>query len=242
MKVLSLFHDDSKKRIAQLIDPDKFVEIKLNEQINNANIAKVDFIFVGGSLISNDALNKCMEIIKNNTDIPVVLFPGNITHLHDDADAILFLSLISGRNSDLLIGKHVHVATSIKKKGIETIPTGYLLIESGKITSAQYMSNSLPIPRDKTDIAVATAVAGELLGLKVIYMDAGSGADKSIDEKMINAVKKNIDIPLIIGGGIRDAETAVKLVKSGADIIVIGNAAEKNPKLIIDIANQIHSI
>jgi len=242
MKVLSQFQDNSKKRIAQLIDPDKFVESKLIKQIENANKAKVDFIFVGGSLISNNAINESMQIIKKHTNIPIVLFPGNVTHIHNDADAILFLSLISGRNADLLIGNHVHVALSIKNSNLENIPTGYLLIESGKITSAQYMSNSLPIPRDKIDIAVATAVAGELLGHKTIYLDAGSGADNSISEKMIASVKSEINIPLIIGGGIRDAQTAIRIAKAGADIIVVGNAAEENPELIIDIANSVHTI
>jgi len=242
MKVLSQFQSNSKKRIAQLIDPDKFVESKLIKQIENANKAKVDFIFVGGSLISNNAINESMQIIKKHTKIPIVLFPGNVTHIHNNADAILFLSLISGRNADLLIGNHVHVALSIKNSSLESIPTGYLLIESGKITSAQYMSNSLPIPRDKIDIAVATAVAGELLGHKTIYMDAGSGAENCISEKMITSVKSEISIPLIIGGGIRDAKTAAKMAEAGADIIVVGNAAEDNPELIIEIANSVHTI
>ena len=242
MSVLSLFKNSSQKRIAQLIDPDKFIERKLIIQLQNANKAKVDFIFVGGSLISNNTLNECMEVIKKHTNIPIIIFPGNVTHLHKDADAILFLSLISGRNPDLLIGNHVHVATAIKKSKIENIPTGYMLIESGKITSAQYMSNSIPIPHNKTDIAVATAVAGELLGLQTIYMDAGSGADSTISEKMISAVKSEIDIPLIIGGGIRNVETALKIANAGADIVVVGNAAEENPDIIISIANKIHSI
>jgi len=242
MKVLSLIQNSSKKLIAQLIDPDKYEENRLTKQIENAEKAKVDFIFLGGSLISNNGIAKSMAIIKSITDIPVIIFPGNVTHLHDDANAVLFLSLISGRNPDLLIGNHVHVATTLKRKGIETIPTGYMLIESGKITSAQYMSNTIPIPREKPDIAIATAVAGELLGLKAIYMDAGSGADKTIDENMINAVKSEIDIPLIIGGGIRNTETAIRIARAGADIIVIGNAAEENPELIIDIATQIHTL
>jgi putative glycerol-1-phosphate prenyltransferase len=183
-----------------------------------------------------------MKIIKELTNIPVIIFPGNVTHLHDDADAVLFLSLISGRNPDLLIGNHIHVAPTLKRKGIETIPTGYMLIESGKITSAQYISNTIPIPREKPDIAIATAIAGELLGLKAIYMDAGSGADNTISENMIQQVKSNIDIPLIIGGGIRNANTAVNIAKAGADIIVVGNAAEENPELIIEISEQIHNI
>ncbi|RLD45148.1 MAG: geranylgeranylglyceryl/heptaprenylglyceryl phosphate synthase [Bacteroidetes bacterium] len=242
MILLSSFKNFQKKKIAQLIDPDKLVESKLRLQIQAAEKAKVDYIFMGGSLISNNGIDLSMKIIKELTNIPVIIFPGNVTHLHDDADAVLFLSLISGRNPDLLIGNHIHVATTLKRKGIETIPTGYMLIESGKITSAQYMSNTLPIPHEKPDIAVATAVAGELLGLKAIYMDAGSGADKTISENMIQQVKSNIDIPLIIGGGIRTAETAVNIAKAGADIIVVGNAAEDNPELIIEISERIHNI
>jgi len=242
MTILSSIQDFRKKKIAQLIDPDKLVESKLRIQIQNAKKAKVDFIFLGGSLISNNGITLSMNIIKELTNIPVIIFPGNVTHLHDDANAVLFLSLISGRNPDLLIGNHIHVATTLKRKGIETIPTGYMLIESGKITSAQYMSNTLPIPYKKPDIAIATAVAGELLGLKAIYMDAGSGADKSISKSMIQQVKSNIDIPLIIGGGIRNVETAVNIAKAGADIIVVGNAAEENPEIIIEISEQIHNI
>jgi putative glycerol-1-phosphate prenyltransferase len=242
MTILSSIQNIKKKKIAQLIDPDKLVESKLKIQIQYAEKAKVDFIFLGGSLISNNGIDLSMKIIKELTNIPVIIFPGNVTHLHDDADAVLFLSLISGRNPDLLIGNHIHVAPTLKRKGIETIPTGYMLIESGKITSAQYISNTIPIPREKPDIAIATAIAGELLGLKAIYMDAGSGADNTISENMIQQVKSNIDIPLIIGGGIRNANTAVNIAKAGADIIVVGNAAEENPELIIEISEQIHNI
>lgn len=242
MTIFSSIQNIKKKKIAQLIDPDKLVESKLKIQIQYAEKAKVDFIFLGGSLISNNGIDLSMKIIKELTNIPVIIFPGNVTHLHDDADAVLFLSLISGRNPDLLIGNHIHVAPTLKRKGIETIPTGYMLIESGKITSAQYISNTIPIPREKPDIAIATAIAGELLGLKAIYMDAGSGADNTISENMIQQVKSNIDIPLIIGGGIRNANTAVNIAKAGADIIVVGNAAEENPELIIEISEQIHNI
>jgi len=242
MTIFSSIQNIKKKKIAQLIDPDKLVESKLKIQIQYAEKAKVDFIFLGGSLISNNGIDLSMKIIKELTNIPVIIFPGNVTHLHDDADAVLFLSLISGRNPDLLIGNHIHVAPTLKRKSIETIPTGYMLIESGKITSAQYISNTIPIPREKPDIAIATAIAGELLGLKAIYMDAGSGADNTISENMIQQVKSNIDIPLIIGGGIRNANTAVNIAKAGADIIVVGNAAEENPELIIEISEQIHNI
>ena len=169
----------------------------------------------------------------------MVIFPGNGTHLHKNADAILFLSLISGRNADLLIGNHVHVAPLIKAMKMESIATGYMLIESGKLTTAQYMSNTIPIPQNKADVAVATAIAGEMLGLKAIYMDAGSGADSPINSTMIEEVKAAINIPLIIGGGIRDTATAKRITDAGADIIVVGNAAEQNPEIIKKIKKSI---
>lgn len=237
--IIDNFNSNNSKKIALLIDPDKFDKNLLLQQIDVANNSSVDFIFLGGSLITNDALDISIKIIKKNTDIPVIIFPGDGTHIHDDADAILFLSLISGRNADFLIGSQVKTALLIKQMGVESIATGYMLIESGKITAAQYMSNTMPIPRGKTDIAVATAVAGEMLGLKSIYMDAGSGADETISSAMISKVRGAIDIPLIIGGGIRDAETAKRIVDAGADIIVVGNAAEENPNIILEIKQAI---
>jgi putative glycerol-1-phosphate prenyltransferase len=156
--------------------------------------------------------------------------------------AILFLSLISGRNADLLIGNHVHVAPLIKAKKIEAIPTGYMLIESGKLTTAQYMSSTLPIPHDKADVAVATAIAGELLGLKVIYLDGGSGAENHVSQEMIARVKSNVNLPLIVGGGIRTVEDAKRIAEAGADLIVVGNAAEEKPDLILEMTNILHNL
>jgi putative glycerol-1-phosphate prenyltransferase len=242
MSILNNIEKSPKRQIAMLIDPDKFEESLVTKQINAAKRAEVDFIFLGGSLISNNAIDKSIDFIKSNCDIPLVLFPGNGTHVSPKADAILFLSLISGRNADLLIGNHVHVAPWIKKQNLEAIPTGYMLIESGKLTTAQYISNTIPIPHDKADIASATAIAGELLGLKIIYLDAGSGAENTIPSKMISKVKNSIDVPLIVGGGIRSVEAALEIVYAGADIIVVGNAAEKNPELITDIAKAIHQL
>lgn len=242
MSTLLKIQNTSKKRLALLIDPDKFEKEQFLSQIDSANKAKVDFIFLGGSLITNGGIEASIDLIKQKTDIPIVIFPGNETHIHPKADAILFLSLISGRNADLLIGNHVHVAPLIKANKIEAIPTGYMLIESGKLTTAQYMSNTIPIPSNKADVAVATAIAGEMLGLKLIYMDGGSGAENHISEEMISKVKANIDVPLIIGGGIRNVDAAIKIAKAGADIIVIGNAAEENPSIIIDITNELHKL
>jgi putative glycerol-1-phosphate prenyltransferase len=225
-----------KKQFSVLIDPDKSCMPDLENICSMAIRSKVDYFFIGGSLITNDTIDSCIKILKQNTDIPVVIFPGNIMQVHKDADGILFLSLISGRNPEMLIGKHVIAAPYIKQYGLEVIPTGYMLIESGRPTTALYMSNTIPIPRDKDDIAVCTAMAGEMLGLKMIYMDAGSGAMAHISLSMIKKVKKNISIPLIVGGGIKTAQMAKEIYSAGADMIVIGNAVEKNTSLIEEIS------
>lgn len=226
-----------KKKLALLIDPDKF---KSNTALINGMEAGVDYIFVGGSLLTKGSLQRCVDIIKKTTDIPLVLFPGSADQIDPKADGILFLSLISGRNPDNLIGKHVVSAPILKKTSLEIIPTGYMLIDGGNTTSASYMSNTMPIPYSKSDIAVCTAMAGEMLGLKLIYLDTGSGALKPVSEKMIKEVKKAIDIPLIIGGGIKNAETAYDLCCAGADILVIGTVAEQSPELILEIAGAVH--
>jgi phosphoglycerol geranylgeranyltransferase len=225
-----------KKQFAILIDPDKESEASLLALCSLANEAKVDYFFVGGSLLTQDCLDACITTIKANSKIPVVLFPGSVLQINHKADGILFLSLISGRNPDLLIGKHVVSAPMLKQSKLEILPTGYILIDGGRPTSVSYMSNTTPIPANKKDIAVCTAMAGEMLGLKLIFMDAGSGAENPVNEKMVAAVKKSIDIPLIIGGGIKSAEKAKSVFDAGADIVVIGNAIETNPQLIREIA------
>ena len=230
------------KQLAVLIDPDSVNENQLINLCNLCNQSKVDFILVGGSLITNGFWNKCVSLIKSLTQIPVLLFPGNIMQVHDEADAILFLSMISGRNADLLIGKHLLAAPILKKSGIEVIPTAYMIVDGGNITSVMYMSNTMPIPHDKNNIAVCTAMAGEMLGLKVMYMDAGSGAKQPISFSMIEEVANNVSAPLFVGGGIKTAEQAVISAQAGADIVVIGNAFEKNPNLILEISNAIHSL
>jgi len=231
-----------KKQFAVLVDPDKADDAKSVELAKAAEDCGVDYIFVGGSLLTNGNLNNCIEKIKSNCKIPVVLFPGNTMQIDKRADAILLLSLISGRNPDLLIGKHVIAAPILKENNLETIATGYMLIESGNFTTVQYMSNTRPIPADKNEIAVCTAVAGEMLGLKTIYMDAGSGALNPISEKMIESVRKNVSLPVIIGGGIRTAEKAVATCKAGADVVVVGNAIEKDPGLLKTIAEAVHKL
>ena len=230
-----------KKLFAILIDPDKQRNSDLLSTIQKANSANVDCFFVGGSLLLNDNLGECIKTIKENSNIPVLLFPGSELQINKDADGILFLSLISGRNPDLLIGKQVTTAPILKETNLEVISTGYMLIESGKATTASYMSNTLPIPRDKNGIACSTAIAGEYLGMKLIYMDGGSGAHNSINSDMIKHVSSSINVPLIIGGGICNKEKAIENCKAGADIIVVGNAIEKNPDLISEISEAIHS-
>lgn len=231
-----------KKMLAVLVDPDKSSPADCIKIAEIGTEAGIDFFFVGSSILMTDSFESCIEVLKRSSSIPVILFPGNTMQISPTADAILFLSLISGRNADLLIGKHVLSAPLIRQNNLEAISTGYMLIDSGTPTSVSYMSNTFPIPHDKNDIAACTAIAGEMLGMKMIYMDAGSGARVSISPSMISEVKRNIDIPLIAGGGIRSAEKASELCRAGADVIVIGNAIEKNPEIISEIAVSIHSL
>lgn len=230
-----------KKKFAVLIDPDKLKIRDLDKMLRLAVDAHVDYFFIGGSLIVNNMLDDLLTNIRKQCDIPLILFPGNSFQLSYKADAILFLSLISGRNADLLIGKHVISAPYLKLSPLEVISTGYMLINGGVPTTVSYMSNTKPIPSNKPDIALCTAVAGEMLGLKQIYMDAGSGAAEAIPVDMISAVSGAINIPLIIGGGIKTPEKARENVEAGADIIVVGNAIEKAPSLITDMSIAIHS-
>jgi phosphoglycerol geranylgeranyltransferase len=231
---------NGKKLFALLIDPDKQSNEELLDILNKAKAAKVDLFFVGGSLLTNDSLSNCIQLLKEKTNIPVVLFPGNAMQICNHADAILFLSLISGRNPEMLIGKQVITAPILKASPLEVISTGYMLIDSGKATTASYMSNTTPIPHEKDDIAVCTAMAGEMLGLKMIFMDGGSGAYNPISESMIAKVRKTTNCPLIIGGGISSGEKAAANCKAGADIIVVGNSIEKDHNLIEEISQAIH--
>jgi len=228
------------KLFAILIDPDKQDSNQLISIINKANKAKVDLFFVGGSLLIDDKLEQCVETIKSNSKIPVLLFPGNAMQVSKRADGILFLSLISGRNSQMLIGQQVISAPILKQTNLEVISTGYMLIDSGEATTASYMSNTPPIPHNKHNIAAATAIAGEMLGLKIIFLDGGSGAKKAISTKMIKSVSSQINIPLITGGGITSAEKAIENCNAGADIIVVGNAIENENSLISEISKAVH--
>lgn len=242
MTVLDKFQPGSRKNFAVLIDPDRYSDDSVTRTADAAGKAGVDLLFIGGSLMSEDRLDRCITLLKSHTVIPLVLFPGSLYQIHPGADAILLLSLISGRNPDLLIGKHVVAAPYLRQSGLQIIPTGYMLIDGGRVTTAQYVSNTLPIPADKDEIAVNTAMAGEMLGLELIYLDAGSGANTPVPVSMIESVRRNISLPLIIGGGIRTPDQAVERCMAGADVIVVGNALENNLEQIARISQAIHSI
>lgn len=225
------------KQLAVLIDPDKFGSTDI---IDIANEAKVDYFFVGGSLMAGGSIERCIKEIKKRSAIPVIIFPGSTMQICDKADGILLISLISGRNADLLIGQHVVAAPYLKQSGLEVLSTGYILVDSGKQTSASYISNTMPLPYDKSDIAACTAMAGEMLGLKLIYLDGGSGALKPVSAQMIKTVKENIAVPLVVGGGIRSVEQATSAIQAGADILVVGNALESDAGLLLSIAETVH--
>jgi putative glycerol-1-phosphate prenyltransferase len=231
-----------KKQFAVLVDPDKATEDRLAALCRTAEGGGVDYFFVGGSLLVNDSLARCVASIKANCQIPVVLFPGSALQIARQADALLFLSLISGRNPELLIGKHVAAAPMIREYGLEAIPTGYLLIDGGNLTSVQYISNTRPIPADKPDIAAYTALAGELLGMQCIFMDAGSGAKNPVSETVIGAVRRLVHVPVIVGGGIRTPEQAAAAARAGADLVVVGNAIEKEPGLAASIGRALQAL
>jgi len=230
----------NKKAFAVLIDPDNTDMNQIIETAQLCNEAKVDFVFMGGSLMLSNHLDECIKTFKSKSSIPVILFPGSPSQVSKEADALLYLALISGRNPELLIGAHVVSAPKIKASGLEIISTGYIVVDGGKPTAVSYMSNSAPIPYDKDDIAVCTAIAGEFLGKNVLYMDAGSGAINPVSENMIQKVSNQISIPLIVGGGISSPEKAIANCQAGADIIVVGNALEKDNQLIKVLAEAIH--
>lgn len=232
---------NSKKLLAVLIDPDKLGEAALIDLVKEANAAPADLIFIGGSLITGTSLDSCITTVKSHSNIPVILFPGSIMQVSPKADAILFMSLISGRNPDLLIGNQVISAPYINQIKLETLSTGYMLVDCGQSTTAIYMSGSAPLPYNKPEIAACTALAGEMLGLSQFYLDGGSGADKTVNPEIIKAVRAAVEKPIIVGGGIRSAAQAKLICEAGADVIVIGNVTEENPAIIKEIASTIHS-
>ncbi len=219
------------KQIALLIDPDKITSGDLNVLLSSVNETLPDLILVGGSLIS-EKTDELIKGIKKGCDVPVLLFPGSSIQISRFADGILFLTLLSGRNPEFLISHHVSSAPLLRSSGMEVISTGYILIDGGKVSSVEYMSNTKPIPREKTDLAVATALAGEMMGMKMLYLEAGSGALTPVPETMVGKVKEQTDVPLFVGGGLNSKEKIRSACKAGADVVVVGNAFEKDPGLL----------
>ncbi len=228
------FIKKDKKQLALLIDPDKHTDESITHISRIAETLSVDYVFVGGSLLMAD-IERTIKYIKAYYSGEVILFPGNANQVASNADGILFLSLISGRNAEFLIGNHVISAPKIRKANLEVIPTGYLLIDCGNRTSVEYMSNTTPIPSEKPDIAIATAIAGEMLGLKALYLEGGSGAKNTIPTSIISGVKENTNLPIIVGGGIRSAKDLEAIFNAGADIAVVGTAIEQNQNLLAEL-------
>jgi len=227
-KYLKKQKQNQRKMWAILLDPDKVDLKNFKKYIEKIHLAKPDLLLVGGSFISEQKLSKLVKKLKKHCKIPVMLFPGSPAQITSHADAVLLLSLISGRNAEYLIGKQVEAAPILYQSGLEIIPTGYLLIENGRSTSVEYISNTKPIPRTKTDIALATALAGEMLGLKMLYLEAGSGAKKTVPLKMISTISKHSRLPLIVGGGIKTKARMLKAWAAGADLVVVGTAFEND--------------
>jgi len=223
-----------------LIDPDKKNDEKIIEIVENANLNGADAIFVGGSIMMDSFYNKRVKKIKSISNIPVILFPGGVNQISKHFDAILFMSLLSGRNPHYLIGEQVLAAPIIKDIGIETIPTAYLLIDGGSSTSVEYISGTKPLPPSKPDLLIGHALAAQFLGMKMIYLECGSGAKNRIPDETLKAVSSEIDIDVAVGGGVRTPEDAGQLVNSGASFVVIGSAIENSKDSISDFASAIH--
>lgn len=227
---------NGQKMLGVLIDPDRFNSLaELTNVVEVLQKHQPTFVFVGGSLINNALFEQTIQELKKQLTVPVVIFPGNNQQIAHQADGILLLSLISGRNPDYLIGQHVQTAFQLKRSQLEVLATGYVLINCGQPTAAQYMSNTVPIPYQKDDIAAATVLAGEQLGLQLFYLDGGSGADRPISTSMIAKVKRTISSPLIIGGGIRTKEDVTLAWEAGADLVIIGTAFEENPTILSEL-------
>jgi putative glycerol-1-phosphate prenyltransferase len=223
------------KSLAVLLDPDKVEQDSFIDLLIRTATYPIDFFLVGGSLVTDYAHKEVIATIRQYSTTPIVLFPGNPLHIESSADAILLLSLISGRNPDFLIGQHVIAAPLLKKSGLEILPTGYMVVDSGTQTTVSYVSGTMPLPHDKPSVAACTAMAGEMLGLQLIYLDAGSGARWPVTSEMIAAVRSVVDVPLIVGGGINSSEKAYNALKAGADMIVVGNGIEQNPDLLPEL-------
>jgi putative glycerol-1-phosphate prenyltransferase len=207
----------------------------LTELLTLCNLKVIDFLLVGGSILGDGNIEETTEFIKERSQIPVIIFPGTVQQISNKADGILLLSLVSGRNADLLIGKHVESSFKLKSSGLEVMPTGYMLVDSGKQTTASYISFTHPLPADKPMLAAATALAAEQLGMKLLYLDGGSGAGNNIGADVIKKVKEHTSLPLIVGGGIKTRESIAAAFEAGADMVVIGTALENNPQLLNEL-------
>jgi putative glycerol-1-phosphate prenyltransferase len=232
-KIMKPDNFPGRKSVALLLDPDKAKGDLLQNILKTASESNTDYIFAGGSLTFT-SIDKLINEIRKFCSIPVVLFPGNLLQLTLNADVILLLSLISGRNPELLIGNHVIAAPHLKNVREKLVSVGYILISCGKKTSVEYISQTEAIPCDKPEIAVATALAGEMLGLQMIYLEAGSGATNPVPVSLVKAVRQNISIPLAVGGGIKNKDEVENIFNAGADLIILGNACEKNPELLTE--------
>ena len=243
---MSVFNDlittVSKKGAAYvvLIDPDRNDEDSIQDRVQKANISGVDALFVGGSLMMDSKCVDRVKLIKSYSNIPVIFFPGGVGQLNPYYDAMLFMSVISGRNPHYLIGEQVISAPLVKDMDIETIPTGYLLIDGGAGSTVEFMSGTRPIPMDRVDVTIAHALAGQYLGMKLIYLEAGSGAKYPVSSSLIGAVNDMIDVPLVVGGGIKTPEVAAEHVQSGASIIVIGTVIEDDVSRMKEFSDAIH--
>lgn len=241
LSALCRARETGRKLLAVLVDPDKATRESLRALGEHARQGHVDYFLWGGSLVNQPQSEYYLRLLKGSTEVPVLLFPGSVYQLDEQADGLLLLSLISGRNPELLIGHHVTVAGRIKQMGLPTIPTGYILIDGGKATSVSYMSGTTPIPADKPAIAAATALAGEQLGLRLIYLDAGSGALSPVHPRTIRAVRAEVDLPLVVGGGIRSPERAREALQAGADLIVVGNGLEGDHSWLPKLGEAVHA-
>lgn len=218
------------RALAVLIDPDKADKEHLDKLLQHDRV--VSFYFVGGSLVSDYRFDEVISYLRSHTSTPVLLFPGSGMHISSKADGILFLNLISGRNPEYLIGQQVQAAPKVHAAGLKVIPTGYMLVDGGNVTTAIYISNTQPIPHDKDDVAACTALAGEMLGLSCLYLDGGSGAQNSVSLSMIKKVKSSVNLPVIVGGGVKSVNQVTEMWDAGADLVVIGTAIEKDVDLL----------
>jgi len=233
---------EGNKMIALLIDPDKVDEASLESILAKAKEAVVDLILVGGSLLTDGDLEKTIQSIKSQSTLPIILFPGSVSQISTQADGILYLSLLSSRNAEMIIGQQITAAPYLRKTNLEVISTAYLLVDSGKQTTASYMSNSNPIPANKPEIAASTALAGTYFGMDIIYLDGGSGAEKPVPAEMISKVKDYTEQLLFVGGGVNTIKKAKDAFTAGADIVVVGNRIEEDPNFLIELGNLKNSL